>query len=134
MRTFPNIKSVFQAEIEQQLRSNRTLTNPFGRRRIFYDRWGDDLLRDGYAYIPQSTTADYINAPLPDIESNLPKSASLLLQVHDEICLECDPKDVSECASILKKYIEVPILVGTEEMTIPLDISVGPNWADTVNI
>ena len=133
MRAFPNIRSVFQANIEAQLRRNRTLTNPFGRRRVFFDRWGDDLLRDGYAYIPQSTTADYINAALAPIEAELPPSASLLLQVHDEIDLECAPEDATSCASILRKYIERPVLVGTEPMIIPLDISIGPDWshADT---
>jgi hypothetical protein len=44
-----------------QLSKDRSLINPFGRRRIFMDRWGDELFKEAYSFIPQSTVADKLN-------------------------------------------------------------------------
>ena len=132
MRTFPNIRSVFQANVENQLRRNRTIITPFGRRRVFFDRWGDSLLREAYAYVPQSFTGDYINLVLADLEVELPKGTDFLLQVHDEICLQAFLSDVEAVKDLLRKHIERPIFVYTDYLTIPLDITTGPNWAECV--
>ena len=131
MRTFPNVRSVFQANVDIALRQNRTLITPFGRKRVFFDRYSDTLLREAYAYVPQSFVADYINLALAGLETELPEGANLLLQVHDEIDLQCYPSDLELVKSLLRKHIERPIFVYTDYLTIPLDISSGPNWAST---
>jgi len=131
-RLFPNVRSVFHREIEDKLRRDRTLVNSFGRRRVFFGRYNDDLLRQAYAQIPQSNTGDCLNSMLPEIEEALPEGARLLIQVHDEINLEAFLMDVPAIVQLLKSKIERPILVGDDLMEIPLDVSVGPNWADCI--
>src|SRR3972149_4334305 len=131
MRTFPNVRSVFQANVEIALRQNRTLITPFGRKRGFFDRYSDTLLREAYAYVPQSFVADYINLALPGLEAELPEGANILVQIHDEVGLQCFPKDLGLIIKLLKKHIERPVFVYTDYLTIPLDISSGPNWAST---
>ena len=54
----PLVEKVYHAEIERILDETRTLYNPFGRRRIFFDRWGHELIKEGLAFIPQSTVRD----------------------------------------------------------------------------
>lgn len=132
-KLFPNIKGVFYANAEEQLRKNRTLTTPFGRKRTFFDRWSNNMLREAYAYIPQSTVADYINRAMIKLDYCLPKEANLLAQIHDEILLQCYPYQVEEVYKLLKKHTEIEIIVGGEPLIIPLDVEIGPNWADVID-
>lgn len=129
-KLFPNIKSVFYAEVQAQLMKNRTLITPFGRKRTFTNRWGDALFREAYAYIPQSTVADIINHGIVELFYKLPKGADLLMQVHDEIVLQCYPHQVEEVARLIKQHVERPLVIGGDELIIPVDIEVGSNWAN----
>jgi uracil-DNA glycosylase family 4 len=53
---YPEIKSNFWARVEQELRDQKMmLVNPIGRKRIFYGRFDDKLVRDAYSWKPQST-------------------------------------------------------------------------------
>lgn len=133
-RTFPNIRGVFHAEIQNQLRTSRTLTNPFGRRRTFLNRWGGDLFREAYAFIPQSTVGDVINRGAVRLRQCLPEGAEILLQVHDELVIQCYPQDMDEVIMLFKREVEQPILIKGDHLTIPLDIGVGRNWKHTVDI
>ena len=133
-KLFPNIKEIFYKEVEGQLRKDRTLTTPFGRKRTFFDRWSDGMLREAYAYIPQSTVADYINRGLVELDHCLPDGVDLLIQVHDEIVLQCYPEQVEEVSALARKVIERTIIIGGEELIIPLDIEVGSNWADVLEL
>src|SRR5207249_1011171 len=47
--------------IKRQIDQTRTLTTPFGRRRQFFGRWGDDLYRAALSFVPQSCIADWLN-------------------------------------------------------------------------
>lgn len=60
-REFPGIGSTYHASIREDLGRSRTLFTPFGRRRQFFGRWGDELFKAAYSYIPQSTVADWLN-------------------------------------------------------------------------
>lgn len=131
-KLFPNIRGVFYREVEEQLNRNRTLTTPFGRKRTFFGRWNDSLLREAYAYIPQSTVADYLNRGLIELEIVLPEGVDLLLQVHDEIVLQCLPEQLDIVCSLMKKHLERTIYIHNEPLIIPAEISHGKNWADTI--
>lgn len=133
-RLFPNIRGVYYAEIEQQLMRDRTLTNPLGRKRRFLGKWGDKFLREAYNFIPQSTVADYINWGIIRLDRVLPEGADILLQVHDELVVQCEPSQVEEVSRMLKETIEHPLIIGGDELVIPLDIEVGSNWKDTVKL
>lgn len=133
-RAFPNIQSVFQADIRSQLQKDRTLVNPFGRKRTFFDRWGDKLFRDAYAYLPQSITADVIDSAIPYIEEeflDLPGEPRLLLQVHDELNFETRESELDQTVAIVKKWVERPVMIHGSPLIIPLDVMVGPNWYET---
>ena len=49
----PKIQGVFWAEIDAFLRSNRYLSNCYGRRRDFLGRYDDDTFKEGLAYSPR---------------------------------------------------------------------------------
>ena len=128
--TFTGIKQ-WHNSIQKQLSINRTLISPFGRRRQFFGWWGDTMFREAYANIPQGCAADLINMALVRIYYQLPRHAELLLQVHDELVFQCLDKDIDTVAQLMKREIEIPILVNGDYLTTPVDIVVGKDWKNT---
>ncbi|MBT7188291.1 hypothetical protein HN911_13305, partial [Candidatus Bathyarchaeota archaeon] len=51
---YPGVRE-WHASIREELSKSRTLRNCFGRKRTFMDRWGHELFKEAYSYIPQST-------------------------------------------------------------------------------
>ena len=125
---YPSIK-LWHKEVEAKLRSSRILRTPFGRARIFFGRWGQDLLREAIAYVPQSTVSDLINKGIIRAWDNLPQGWEIILQVHDSILAQV-PVDTAPLHiwKFFKHYFEIPIPIGRKELVIPIDIKIGKNW------
>ena len=125
--TFPKIKE-WQLRIQTELRKTRTLTTPFGRKRTFFGR-GEQLYREAYAYIPQSTVADYLNLALIRLKERYPE-AEVMLQVHDSIVIQCLESKVQEWIRRLLDAFSISLLVNGREMVIPVEFKVGKSWGD----
>ena len=133
-RAYPAIR-IWHAHVRTQLGKDRTLINLFGRRRRFLDRWGDDLFKAAYAFIPQSTVAQLLNKGLIDVhEKQLEASFSylrkleLLSQVHDSVVFqrsETELVDYAKCLLAIKQFIEVPLTANGRVFTIRTDAKVG---------
>jgi DNA polymerase I-like protein with 3'-5' exonuclease and polymerase domains len=92
----------------------------------------------------QGTSADMIKKAMIEIDKvigdrlqgieknnyNLqPKTCNLILQVHDELLFECDPKEIEGTARLIKEKMESSI-----ELKVPVkvDLKVGPNWGEMI--
>jgi uracil-DNA glycosylase family 4 len=130
---YPNIRGIFQSSVEAKLRADRTLVTPFGRRRVFYDRWGPELLRAAYAYIPQSTVVDLVNKALLDFDEwceTTHERVVPLMQVHDSIVYQTKPAMAFQARKVLKDLMERSIVFADGyELSIPADFARGQNWA-----
>jgi DNA polymerase-1 len=78
----------------------------------------------------QGTAADIMKMGMLRVAEALRKSglrARMLLQVHDELVLECPREEVDATATLLKNALE-----GAVEFSIPLvaDVGVGRNWLE----
>lgn len=127
---YPRIK-LWHMSIEQQLKKSRIMHTPLGRMRTFFNRWDGSMLKEAYAYIPQSTVADILNIGLRrlyELEKEL--GFQLLLQIHDAVLLQTAVDNVARLAPIVKKTLEIPIVIGGKTCVIPADVSVGGNWND----
>jgi DNA polymerase-1 len=124
----------WHSRVEEEIKKTRTLTTPFGRKRRFFDRYGDDLLRAAVAYIPQSTASDHINRAAVRIYPQLPEGASILLQVHDEIVIQAKTSDLLSVVELAKRELSTPIPIDGQDVIIPIDIQAGENWKDGVKI
>ena len=133
-KSFPNIRGVFHTDIEQMILKGRTLINPYGRKRVFLGRYGPALLGEAYNYLPQSTVADYINRGMIYIEYVIPEDCDLLMQIHDEVVLQVPIAKTEEVSKMLKEWIEEPVMVKNDMLTIPLEISIGKDWLNTVEV
>lgn len=124
--TYPRIR-VWHMQIRDTLTRTRCLTTPFGRRRAFFNYWGDSMLKEGLAYVPQSTVADITNQGLINLYN---KGCELLLQVHDSIVIQCEEDKVDEYARLMIECMTIPIEINGKIVTIPVEIKSGKNWRD----
>jgi DNA polymerase I len=136
-----NIKQWWN-EIEQELNQTRTLTTVYGRRRIFYNAWGDELFKEATAFIPQSTVADHaLGAVQPELgisggllqvwKSYHNKEGIFLINTaHDSILLEVPKDSRDKLLQQIYKLLSRPMIIHGEQFTIPVDAEVGEKWGE----
>ncbi len=78
----------------------------------------------------QGTAADIIKAAMVKVDERLRAEglrSRLILQVHDELILECPPEETERAAALLKESME-----GVIRLKVPLEAEVhtGKNWAE----
>ena len=125
--TYPRVK-MWHKEIEIQVRTTRVLENPFGRKRTFYGRLKDSTFKSAVSYIPQSTVADKLHDATHEIHARLPYPARIVMQLHDEIFIQCLPEQEEECKQILEDALTRPFKINGYTVSIPTDVKVGSNW------
>ena len=123
--TYPRLK-VWHLAVEDQLRRSRTLHTPLGWRRQFLGVWGDELLREAYAFVPQSTVADILNDGLIAYEQERP--GETLLQIHDSLIVQVPPELVPRASEALQRCLTRPLQIDGQSCTIPVDVKVGDTW------
>lgn len=132
-QTFPEIQELL-AEIRGRL-SQRVLYNLFGYPRYFGGLWNDSLLRDAYAFIPQSTVGTITNLAYVEIWNKIKKEKLpwiLLNNKHDSLLIEV-PDNIEHkqhARHTVKAAIEKD-LVSTkgEHYQMKSGISWGHNWS-----
>lgn len=128
----PNLRTWYQ-HIQEELKRTRTLTNLFGRKHRFLDRWGDSLFRSAYSYIPQSTVGDLLNTALLRIYNNLPSlpfDTRILLQLHDAVYITVEEQNVMQAVKYLRKCMLILLKCNNQEFMIDIDFKSGDSWAE----
>lgn len=126
--------------IERQLnKNNRTIETPYGRTRTFHDWWGMDLFKEATAYIPQSTSVDYLNLGLLDVFHDLDQRDAFGLEVlhqnHDSIVFQYDEDRRDEVFGEVRERLERELVIrgcrgGRHKITIPVEGGYGHSWGD----
>ena len=130
-------------EIKNQLNINRTLVTPYGRKRTFFANWGDELFKEAYAFIPQSTVADHFNGatqPELGIKGGLlevyrqlqckDKILTILNQSHDSCLVTFRSEYRDDIISRVIPLLRRPIVIRDKQFTIPVDCEVGERWGE----
>ena len=78
----------------------------------------------------QGTAADIMKLAMIDVFNALKESglkAKLVLQVHDELIVECPEEEAEQVSAILKKS-----MAGIASLRVPLvvDVGFGSSWAE----
>ena len=144
-RGYPQIQGGYHAMIQQQLKTTRTITNLFGRTRLFLgpvfpsypnvpQHACDETYRQGYAHFAQSTCADKINEQGIEYiyyNQDLFKPVELLAQIHDsvvfQIPLSIGWEEHAKMLLLMKKSIETPLIWHDRDIQTPTDLSIGFN-------
>lgn len=138
----PEIASRYWKKIRSSIESTRTLVNPLGRKRMFFDRINfppsdlDQIFRDAYSHYAQSTVADLINRAFALMDHFFdPSECRLLLQVHDEIVASCKKEHVEKYVKLFRRFMEYPLHFPetSTPLIIQAEVTVGPNWFDQVS-
>ena len=127
---FPRIKTHFQYYLEQGLGRNfKTIKVPWGWERKFYAPWGSSLLRQVYAFYPQSIIAYITNMGLIKLVDN-GLGDMLYLQEHDAIVLSVPFDFLDEGAVVLQEALHTPVEIKGKSLTIPCEVKWGYNWGE----
>jgi len=128
---YPGVRQ-YHAWIRAQLNKNRTIENCLGRKRLFTNRWGDELHKEAYAFIPQSTVADVINERgLTYVMDNpLFWGIEILNNVHDSLVVQISYEKVplqqhADALKLLVNSLQTPLTFRGQTFYIPADIAVG---------
>jgi uracil-DNA glycosylase family 4 len=149
----PFLKS-WWTDVKQQLWDTRTIINLVGRRRIFYGHV-ESSVPEAVAYNPQSTVGDVLNMAVlhltsGDVAPYLRKlgledhyktlieelrtlgGVEMLLQVHDAIGFQYDPKHEDKILPLVSKLMSIPLTSPKtyEDFTIPVEIAIGTSWGE----
>jgi len=135
-RAYPGIRQ-WHSSIRSDLSHGRILTNCLGRRRTLLGRWGEDLFKEAYSFIPQSTVADVLNyRGVVFIYSHAGKNqwfehADLLNLVHDSVVfqypLSRGPTELAVKICIIVQSLQEPITWRARSFNIPAEAKVGFN-------
>jgi len=124
---------VWYENIQRELKTTKTLTNLFGRKHRFLDRWGDELFRSAYSYIPQSSIGDLLNKALLSMYDSLDDllyELHILLQLHDAVYVLCREENVMDTIKFMRSKMLIPIPFRGEEFYIDVDFKVGDSWGE----
>jgi DNA polymerase-1 len=131
----PKIRGVFHENVRQKIYYDRTLVNPFGRKRQFFERMGEDLFKEAYAYLPQSTVSDHLKRCMLRLKQIKP-DLRICVEAHDGFLAQVPVEQVSWVKIWIKDVLETPInfeksSLGTGSLIIPCDIKTSStNWKE----
>jgi DNA polymerase-1 len=129
---YPGVREGHARIRDQLTRNGRTLVNCQGRYRTFLGRWGHDLFKVAYSFIPQSTVGMKMNTDgvchLFERQDLYPEVV-FLNTVHDSILyqipLSVGPKRIMEIVLSVKASLESPLMWEGRSFSIPTDTAFG---------
>jgi len=128
---------LWYAEIEKQIRKNRTLENCFGDKRKFLGPINDELIKQATAWKPQSTVARLtkfgMNGVYYDNWKWMRKATEIRAQVHDSLATQVEfdsPSMLAAIARRLRMHFSEPCCCHQREFIIRSDFKIGFFWGE----
>lgn len=138
----PRIQQVFQAQVVDTLKRCRQLiaplpyglNAPLGGKRTFFERWGEELFRQAFSYIPQRAVSDNTKMAAIRIREQIP-NIKIVMESHDALLFSIPKSKLSSQIPIIKSEMERPIdfshcSLPRSELVIPCEVEVGSNYKD----
>lgn len=130
-RLHPAIKE-WHLRIENGLRTTRSVRNPFGFVRTYFDRIDDQLLGQALAWGPQSSVAIIIDTAYNRITDTLP-DVQILLQVHDSLVGQCPIPLWKSVKPKIREALEV-VVPYPDPLVVPTGLATSiKSWGDVAN-
>jgi len=142
-RKQPKIKQVFQAGVIEALSNDRRqlrATIPFGVDadrapvRTFFERWGDELFRQAFSYIPQRAVTDNTKSAALRIRTEI-SDCRIIVESHDSLTFMVPINETKLYVPILKREFERPISFADcslkrKPLIIPSEVEIGDNYQE----
>lgn len=144
LETRPALPAYWES-IKAELKLNRTLTTPLGRRYQFLDQWSDSLLNKAYSYKPQCTVGETTNIGICQVlgidslmddewgRYQLQQEISRLdfffsLQVHDSTIWQVRNEHLEAFIPLARPLLEVPLSINGYNICVAIEGNYGPRW------
>jgi DNA polymerase I-like protein with 3'-5' exonuclease and polymerase domains len=120
--------------IQEQLRMGRVLKNLFGHARYFGNFWGEELFKQAYAFIPQSTVGEITNMASIEIQERIEADegvfadTDLLNNCHDSLLFQCPIGQQVALAAAARPHLERSFTHNGETFTMGTEVTAGFNW------
>jgi DNA polymerase I len=115
--------------VEAQLAANRTITNAFGYRIVYFGRVEDSLTK-ALAWIGQGTVACVINRVLVAMDQELPE-VQLLINNHDSFVGQIEPCKWAQAKPLVRAIYERVVVPYPEPLIIPPALKVSTkSWGE----
>lgn len=145
----PKIQQVFQTQVVECLRRNRQLVAPLpygvnaaiGGKRTFFERWGEELNRQAFSYLPQRAVSDNTKAALFRIRERCNKirkngrtaRIKCVMESHDGLLFSIPVSWKPIWGPIIQQEMERPIdfsrcSLPRHELVIPCELEIGKNY------
>lgn len=136
-RLFPEIQ-LWHVDTIQELRKNRILRNLFGFPRVFTGPEGDDLYKEAYAFVPQSTVGTISNMCFTECQERcetdklfLDAGVDMLQNNHDSVLAQCRIGYEQQIYPEIQKHMNREMVTPRgERFSMKSGVSIGDNWAD----
>lgn len=134
---FPEIQEWHAATVFE-LRKNRVLRNLFGFPRVFTGPEGDDLYKEAYAFVPQSTVGTITNMCITECQQRceidpifLEAAVDMLQNNHDSCLLQCNVGTENRIYPEIQKHMNRELVSPRgEQFRMKSGVSIGYNWSD----
>jgi hypothetical protein len=146
----PNIRQVFHAEVIKAIQKTRRLTAPppygigdiTGGTRTFFERYGDELNRQAFSYLPQRIVSENTKGAALRIKGSKDVGLvgrapwiKILVESHDALLCMVKIEREAEAAEILREELERPIDFGRcslprGKLVIPCEVERGFNYKE----
>jgi DNA polymerase-1 len=111
------------------LQDQEDLISPFGRHRRFWlitDDNRKDVLKEGLAFLPQSTASDINLAAAYRIQQ---MGMDVKLLVHDSTMVECKESEADDVALVMSEVMErTAVELFSDFVPFPVDVKIGDDW------
>lgn len=134
----PQIKNIFHASVEAEVRRTRRLDNPIGRPRIFFKKLDGHGIKVAYSWYPQSTISDTTKLAMLKLYDAIDRTkAFLVAENHDSITALVRYGYAHTYVALAKQFLTEPIDFrrGTfnrdYELIIPVEVAISrKSWGE----
>jgi DNA polymerase I-like protein with 3'-5' exonuclease and polymerase domains len=126
-RYAPEIEN-WHRDIQDELKRTRQLVTPFGRKRFFRGRWGEDLFKMAYAHIPQSLVAELNHLGMIKLEYLLPDGAEILQEGYDALVVESQDWLIDSVKEKMEVAFDKQIFCKGMFFKIPGETTINKRW------
>lgn len=137
LAVYPELKQ-FWAWVEDEVKQNGYLINPFNRKRITLGRRNRDTFMAMSSHWAQGTVADVLRVGLKQVDERVlaplrtagHTHSRVILDAHDALFGQVPTEGAEETILSIARNMEIPFKIRGKEIVIPVDATMGPNWGD----
>lgn len=139
----PAIRKVFQAGVIKCIENNHRqlrasvpfgVDAEYGPVRTFFERYGDELFRQAFSYIPQRAVTDNTKNAMMRSRKIIP-DLRIVVEAHDSFTCLIRHDEVKDIVPILRLEMERPISfkncsLSRRDLVIPSEVEIGDNYME----